>query len=76
MVRRRKYVHSREKLFRDELPADGQKIAYRGLAQKSYHTGYWDSDARVVVASQGVVSLDGKFGSVLLHGWYGVKNGV
>lgn len=66
-MRRRTYKSRREKLFRDELPQDGQKIAYRGYAQKTYFHGVWNAGKRCVVIHGGE---EIGIASVRVFGWY------
>ena len=73
-MRKRTYKARHEKLFRDELPADGQKIAFRGYAQKTYFTGVWNAATRrVVTKNQGDICLDDPVRSLLIFGWYPVN---
>ncbi len=71
MRHHRTYKSRHEKLFRDEIPADGQKIAFRGYAQKTYFSGVWNASKRCVVADGGEeIFLDDPVRSLLIFGWY------
>jgi hypothetical protein len=74
-MRRKHYVCPDEVLFRDRLPADGQRIAFRGYAQKTYFTGRWDAARRVVLTGPAkapeseAIELDATHGHIRLFGW-------
>ncbi len=71
MRHHRTYKARHEKLFRDELPADGQEIAFRGHSQKTYYYGTWNASRRCVVTVGGEeIFLDDPVRSLRIFGWY------
>lgn len=74
-MRRRTYKRRDEVLFRDKLPADGQRVFFRRYAAKSYQVGRWVAERRAVLTGphdapeSEELRLDATHGGVWLYGW-------